>query len=155
DYGDDCGVEPSTARAADGESSLRLWSAVQSEESDRWTALKSGWVVANAVSRTVEVEAGQAILITARVHVPEDFEMTDRGATLGLIGYDADGKAVSRWTPGSIEVRGATASDGWRRMMVGRIIPEQIAGVGVRLAVCGVGECFFDEVRVRHGRARE
>lgn len=155
DYGDDCGVEPSTAHAADGESSLRLWSAVQSEESERWTALQSGWVVANAVSRPIEVEPGQAILITARVHVPEDFEMTDRGATLGLIGYDADGKAVPRWTPGSIEVRQETATDGWRQMMVGRIIPAQVEAIAVRLAVCGVGECFFDEVRVRRGHARE
>ncbi|MGC9316420.1 MAG: DUF4838 domain-containing protein [Armatimonadota bacterium] len=145
------GIELSTSRASDGETSLRLWSAVQSENSDRWTALQSDWVIVNAISERIPVEPGEAILVTARVFVPEDLQMTSRGATLGLIGWDEQGGNPRGWSAGSTEVTQQPHTEGWRQMAVGRIVPGNVERLAVRLAICGLGECYVDQVRVLRG----
>ncbi len=150
--GDDCGAELSDAQAATGERSLRLWSDVRDPDSPRMTALQHDWIIASALSEKRPVEAGDAIVVTAQVKIPRDFERTKRGATLGIVGYDADGKSPRGWTPGTIETRLMEQTDGWRQVIVARTVDAQIVQIAVRLSIAGLGECAIDDVTLMHGR---
>ena len=149
---EDCGAEPTSEAAHQGDASLRLWSTVESEQSPRWTALQHGWIIVSSMSKRFPVETGDAIVATAWVRVPADIEETTRGVTLGVVGYDADGKSPRGWTPGSIETGRLAATDGWRRIAVARTIDNAaVTEVALRLALGGVGEGYIDEVALLRG----
>ncbi len=148
----DCGIALSRDRGYESDASLRVWSAVTDEGSPRFVALKHDWVVISTLGERLDVSQGDAIVITARVLVPHDIAETKRGATLGFVGYDAAGDSPERWRPGGIESRQSEATDGWRRIIVARTIDRPgITQIAVRLALSGVGECYFDDIEVLRG----
>ena len=151
---EDCGVTIVRDQARTGEASLRLWSQVQDEDSPRMPALQHDWVIVSALSERVAVEPGQAVVASAWVLVPDDAEKTARGITLGLVGYSPEGDAAASWRPGAIETRQPTATGGWRRIMVARIVPQGVTSVGLRLAFSGLGEGYVDDLRFMCGTTR-
>lgn len=137
-------IEWSSAQSRSGERSVRLASPQpfvteggESEDS----------VVAGVLSLDIGVERGDRLEAEAWVLVQEPFRETGRGATLGVIGYDADGRLVASWGPGVNEQRMTQQTDGWERMKLPIAVSDpRVRSVRVRVALCGVGECYFDDI---------
>ena len=113
------------------------------------------WVTMSACTDRLSVVVHNLYRLSAWVRVPKRFEYTQRGATMGLLGYDADGKQVS-YNVAVAEIRQLDATDGWIRVHSGGVLTDpRIQSVRVRLGMAGRGECFFDDVRLETTRPPE
>ena len=108
------------------------------------------WVTVNLVSDKIAAKPGQIWEISAWVRIPKRFEQTQRGLTIALFAYDADGKRVRGYGALDLEEPRVEPTRGWRRMrLLVSLRSDKIAAIAARLAVCGVGEAFLDDVTVR------
>jgi len=108
------------------------------------------WVTANVVSDKISAKDGEFVEIAAWVRIPQAFERTSRGVTVALFAYTGEGKRIKGYGAQQLEAPRVEATDGWEQMRL--IVPlrsPEIASVAARLAVCGVGEVFIDDVTVR------
>ena len=130
----------------DGSRSLRLCS----DKPTIYQGEPRDWVTVNVVSPKIPVEPDQILEIAAWVRLPKLLEQTQRGVTVALFAYTADGKRIHGYGTQSLEAVQVARSDGWQRMRL--VVPlraKDAAAVAARLALCGVGEAYLDDVTVR------
>ena len=107
------------------------------------------WVTVNVVSEKIPAQPGQIWEIAAWVRVPKKIEQTERGVTITLYAYGPDGKPVSGYGY-KLETARVDATDGWQQLRASvSLRASQINAVAARLALCGVGEAYLDDVTVR------
>ncbi|MBI3920125.1 MAG: hypothetical protein HY318_01810 [Armatimonadetes bacterium] len=132
-------------KARTGRYSYRFASTSMSE----WQGQKWDWVTADAKTQSVPVEPGQFAKLSAYIHIPETISDTQRGAILNLLAFDKESKAVPGWEGMKIEVNCLKKTRGWQQLSVLRKIDDpRVARVGVRIGICGMGECYFDDVKL-------
>ena len=108
------------------------------------------WVTANVVSEKIPAKPKEIWEIAAWVRAPKRMEQTERGITIALFAYDAEGKRIRGYGTQSLEAAHVEATQGWKRMRL--VVPLRssgIAAIAARLAICGVGEAYLDDVTVR------
>jgi len=70
--------------------------------------------------------------------------------TIALFAYNADGKAIPGYGAQGSEAVQVEATDGWKRLrLIVSLRSPDIASIAARLALCGVGEAYLDDVTVR------
>ncbi len=105
------------------------------------------WVVYGGLSEPIGVVRGDLLTACAWVHVPEDIGQTARGAILDLVGYDHQGQEVPGWGRMDSEDGRLQATDEWHQLLVQRVVNDvRVDRVLLRVALCGVGTCYFDDV---------
>lgn len=119
-------------------SSLALW------EGEKWD-----WVTADVRSATVDVKQGEFVKLSAWVYIKETIRDTQRGAILNLLGFDGTGKTAPGWEGMKIEASQFKKTDGWRQLTLLRKVDDsRVAKVAARIGICGIGECYFDDVKL-------
>ncbi len=133
----------SDEQARTGEYSLRLVSESPAiYEGQDWD-----WVTVELRSPFVEVQQWDGVQAEAWVYIPEDLEKTERGALINLLAFDQDGNVIPGWKATDIEAGHAEATEGWHKLTVRGLLTDPAAAkVAIRLAMCGVGRCYFDDV---------
>ena len=135
-----------TGRAHTGNRSLRL----NSDAPCMYKGKVEDWVTVNAVSDKIPAKAGEIWEITAWVRVPKTIEQTSRGVTIALFAYADGGNNIQGYGAQGSEASQVEATDGWRQLrLVVSLRTAGIASVAARLALCGVGEAYVDDVTVR------
>ena len=130
----------------DGSSALRLAASSPA----MYEGEPRDWVTVNVVSEKIPAQAGQMWEIAAWVRVPKMLEQTNRGVTIALFAYDNQGQAIRGYGAKDLEAVHVAATDQWQRMRL--VVPLRspaIASIAARLALCGVGEAYVDDVIVR------
>jgi hypothetical protein len=141
----------SDEHARTGRYSLRL----ASESPAIYEGQEWDWVTAELRSPPIEAQQWDGIRAEAWVHLPEDLQKTERGALINLMAFDAEGKPVAGWKATDIEVGRAQATEGWHRLSLrGLITHPGAVTVAVRLGMCGVGRCYFDDILLVRLRPR-
>jgi len=140
---DQTGVRGLVEEARTGEHALRFTSEsptiYQGEERD--------WVTVNAISDLIEVRQWDGLEATAWVRIDENLQKTERGAVLQIAGYDAEGEGLSSWRVTDVEATRVGVTDGWLELTTRMVVTQADAErAAVRLGICGVGECVFDDV---------
>ena len=108
------------------------------------------WVTANVVSDRIPAKPNEIWEIAAWVRVPKRLEQTGRGITIALFAYDTDGKSIPGYGAQALEAAQVEATQGWQRVRL--VVPLRSSGitaVAARLAICGIGEAYLDDVTVR------
>lgn len=130
------GLEVSLTKPASGQGCLRMTARPASKD-DPPIVVETPplWVT----TPPLQVPAGKLIEITAQVHVPKPLG----GTVDGLFVFDSLGG------PALGERVASTKS--WRRLVLHRIVPAELAGepVTVTFALTGLGEAFVDDVSIR------
>jgi len=104
------------------------------------------WVTFEAASQDAPVRMGDVIDVSVWLRIDEDFKKTTRGAVVNLVGKDGEGKTVSEWGGGRIEVARFERTDGWIDLSIVRLVNlPSIRRVALRLGTCGVGTVLFDD----------
>jgi len=107
------------------------------------------------VSDRIQVFSGEMIAAGVHVRIREPIAHTARGAILNILGYDADGQSVRGWGLGNLEEHTPAADGGWRLLERRKLIDDPaVKYVRVRLGICGVGECCFDDVSLHRRPGR-
>ena len=124
--------------ARSGKYSLRLFSSSCAKYYDYD---KFDWVTTASVSKPVALDLGDVVRISGWVNVPKRMEQTDRGAIVG----DSIGGA------GFVEFVQVEPTDGWKHFSVIREYRwgKKPLDFGVRLALCGIGEAYFDDISLQ------
>ncbi|MEW6359496.1 MAG: DUF4838 domain-containing protein [Planctomycetota bacterium] len=136
-----------------GQWSLAMQAKKDTQAPDDTGFAKADWIAVSATSPNVPVKQGDTYRLMAWVKIPEAFADTNRGVTVGIIGYDKDGKPPSRWAAGNIEVKRTKASNGWQRMAIFRKIDNpDVRSIAVRLGIAGTGKVFFDDIELVRGK---
>ena len=138
------GLIPGAGR--NGTRGLRLMSAsptiYQDEEKD--------WVTVNLVSEKIPAKVNDIWEIAGWVRVPKRIEKTERGFTIALFAYDGKGNRIPGYGTQALETVQVQETEGWKRIR--SVVPLRSAGtasIAARLAMCGVGEAYLDDVTVR------
>ena len=104
----------------------------------------------DARSLAIKVHEGEVYELSAWVYVPRSLRKTKRGAILGVVFVDEDGKQRLGGTPSNILECGRVKSTRkWMHLSLTVTVPKGIKAMMVRLGICGIGEAFFDDVEVR------
>jgi hypothetical protein len=138
--------------ARTGQHSLRLVSESPAiYEGQEWD-----WVTVELRSPFAEVQQWDGVEAEAWVYLPEDLQKTERGALINLLAFDEEGNVIPGWKATDIEVGRAEATDGWHRLAVRGLLTDAAAAkVVLRLAMCGVGCCYFDDVSLTRLRPQQ
>ncbi len=129
-----------------GTRALRLYSSSPNIYQGRPT----DWVTSNVVSEKIPAKPKDVWEIAAWVRVPKELEQTQRGITIALFAYTAEGKRIPGYGAQALEATQVDATDGWRRVRL--VVPLRspaIRFIAARVALCGVGEAYVDDVTVR------
>jgi len=129
-----------------GKRSLRLMSdSLATYQGKEWD-----WVTVNLVSDKILAKPGEAWEIAAWVRVPKKLEKTERGVTVSLFVYDDQGKIIPKIGGQDREARQVEAAGEWKRLrIVLHLHSPQAAAIAARVALCGIGEAYVDDVTVR------
>ena len=130
------GLEVSLAKPAAGQGCLRM-TARPANKDDPPIVVETPplWVTTPPLA----IPAGKLIEISAQVHVPKPLG----GSVDGLFVFDSLG--------GPALGERVAATKTWRRLVLHRIVPADMAGepVTVTFALTGLGEAFIDDVSIR------
>lgn len=108
------------------------------------------WVTVNVVSEKIPAKPGELWEIAAWVRVPKRIAQTARGVTIALFAYNADGKRIAGYGAQGSEATQVEATGNWKRKrFVVSLRSPDAAAIAARLAFCGVGEAYLDDVTVR------
>ena len=108
------------------------------------------WVTANVVSGKIAASPGEVWEIAAWVRVPEEMQQTARGITIALYAHNTEGDRIPGYGAQALEATQVDATDGWKQVrLLVQLRSPQVASIAARLAVCGVGEAYLDDVTVR------
>jgi len=139
------GKEVPSPAAHSGRASLAITSTRPARRSG--TNEEVDWVTFSAVSAYAPARQGDVIDVSVWLRIDEDFKKTTRGAVVNLVGKDGEGKTVSEWGGGRIEVARFERTDGWIDLSIVRLVNlPSIRRVALRLGTCGVGTVLFDDV---------
>jgi len=139
--------------ARTGRRSLAMRAIKKTDVPDETGFWKADWIAAQTLGQRIPVRAGEVYRLMAWINVPDDFTATKRGVTLGIVGYDQNGKSPARWTPGSIEVKRTKRTGAWQRIAIFKKIDDpKIKSFAVRLGIAGTGEVFFDDIELVRGK---
>ena len=140
-------------QARTGRRSLAMRATKETDVPDETGFWKADWIAVQTLGQRIPVRTGEVYRLMAWINVPDDFTATKRGVTLGIVGYDQDGRSPARWTPGSIEVKRTKSTSTWQRIAIfTRIDDPKIKSIAVRLGIAGTGEVFFDDVELVRGK---
>ena len=129
-----------------GKRSLRLMSdALATYQGQEWD-----WVTVNLVSDKVPAKTEEAWEVSAWVRVPKTLEKTERGVTVSLFVYDGEGKTIPKIGGQDHEAVQIEATGDWKRLRtVLYLHSPQAAAIAARVALCGIGDAYVDDVTVR------
>ena len=127
-----------------------MWPRIAIETASLRLSLEPGdgsdMVRANARSVSVPVETGQIVRLSARVHVPEALQGTERGILIGLSRCHK-GKWIAMWT--ACETNQTEATDGWKELAVYLPVDDRPCDeVQAIIGMCGVGTAYVDSVEL-------
>lgn len=137
--------EPQFARGAHGSGDVALLFTsdapltFQGKASDEWD-----WVKQQYVTESIPVKKGEILEVSAWVNVGEDIQGTKRGA---LLWANRVGVAV---IAGYGEVVRAKRTRGWEQLRQIVVTDrEEMAAVSLRVALCGRGKAYIDDLCIR------
>jgi len=132
----------STDRAYDGANSYNLSSAAPTV----WRGEEHDWVTIDATSDLIPVEPNSYYEIGGYIYIPKDFQKTERGATVGVLRFDEKGKLIKGTL---IEAGDAKSTEGWKKVSIFFDTRGNVRAVKARIAVCGIGEAYFDCIELK------
>jgi hypothetical protein len=84
------------------------------------------------------------------VRVPKTLAKTERGVTVSLFVYDDKGKPIPKLGGQDHEAGQVETTGDWKRLRtVLHLHSPQAAAIAARVALCGIGEAYLDDVSVR------
>lgn len=132
--------------AHSGKRSLRLFS----DALPIYQGTERDWVTVHLVSEKIPAKSGEVWEIAAWVRVPKRLEKTERGVIISLFVYDNQGTVIPNIGGQYNEARHVEATADWKRLRI--VLPlraTRVASIAARVALCGIGEAFVDDVTVR------
>ena len=110
--------------------------------------MKFDWASCDIVADSIEAGLGDVIAFDVWVNMPETLEDTERGVSLRIKALDEKGKKTPMGTRPEVSRKDGTGDEWVKLRWIGRVTSPATRYIQPRVAFCGRGRAYVDDISV-------